>query len=142
MIARVFPASGTGDFRTHHVTGDLRLAADWDFTQRPKLSLNPNIGLGYYEDDQGKTFAAGLFALTLNYAPSKKLNPFIDLGLLAPEEKDGRSAVVIDAGIAYIIGRNVQLDASIGTGIHGQTPPHPFIAVGASFRCRPFRCKK
>jgi hypothetical protein len=80
-IIRVFPAWGTGDFRTHHVTGDLRLAMDWDFAPQLKLSLNPNVGLGRYEDNQGKPFTTGLFAVTLNYLPTKKVNPFIDMGL-------------------------------------------------------------
>jgi hypothetical protein len=131
-IVRVFPAWGTSDFPTRHVTGDLRLVADWDFA--PKLSLNPNVGVGVYEDGQGKVFAAGLFALTLNYLPSKKLNLFIDFGLQAPEEKKGDVSVIVDAGVAYIVGHNVQLDASVGTGVNGQTPPHPFISFGVSFR--------
>jgi hypothetical protein len=135
-IVRVFPAWGTGDFRSHHVAADVRLAADWDFAPRLKLSLNPNVGVGRYEDGQGNTFVAGLFAVTLNYAPTKKLNPFVDLGLQSPEEKAGESSVIFDTGVAYIIGRNLQLDASIGAGAHGQTPPHPFVSVGVSFRSR------
>lgn len=137
-IIRVFPDSGTNDFRTHHVTGDVRLAADWDFAPQLKLSLNPNIGIGRYEDNQGKTFAAGLFAVTLNYLPTKKLNPFIDMGLQSPEESDGKSSIIFDTGLAYIVGNNVQLDASIGTGAHGNTPPHPFIGFGVSFRSKRF----
>src|SRR6185295_18770407 len=81
VIVRVFPAWGTSDFHTHHVTGDLRLAADWAFAPQLKLSLNPNVGVGLYEDSHGNTFATGLFALTLNYLPSKRLNPFIDVGV-------------------------------------------------------------
>lgn len=133
-IIRVFPAWGTSDFRPRHVNGDLRVAADWDFA--PKLSLNPNVGVGVYEDAQGKAFAAGLFALTLNYLPRKKLNPFIDFGLQAPEAKQGKAAVIVDAGAAYIVGRNVQLDVSLGVGAHGQTPPHPFVSFGVSFRSK------
>ena len=105
-IVRIFPAWGTSDFRTQHGTGDLRLVADWDFA--PKLSLNPNVGVGVYEDGQGKAYTAGLFALTLNFLPSKKLNPFIDFGLQAPEEKNGKSSVIVDAGVAYIVGRNLR----------------------------------
>jgi hypothetical protein len=133
-IIRVFPASGTNGFQTDHVTGDLRLVADWDFA--PHLSLNPNIGVGRYEDDRGKTFTSAIFALTLNYLPSKHLNPFVDMGVLRPEERDGKSAVIFDTGVAYIIGRNLQLDVSAGTGVHGNTPPHPFIGFGVSFRTR------
>jgi len=36
--------------------------------------------------------------------------------------------------VAYIVGRNVQLDVSVGTGVNGQTPPHPFVSLGVSFR--------
>jgi hypothetical protein len=137
-IVRVFPASGTGDFHTQHATGDVRLAADWDFAPRLKLSLNPNVGVGRYEDGQGKTFAAALFAVTLNYLPTKKLNPFVDMGVQSPEESDGESSVTFDTGLAYIVGHNIQLDASIGTGTHGHTPPHPFVGFGVSFRSKKF----
>jgi hypothetical protein len=135
-IVRVFPDSGTGDFHTQHATGDVRLAADWDFAPCLKLSLNPNVGIGRYEDGQGKTFAAALVAVTLNYQPTKKLNPFADMGVQSPEESDGASSVIFDTGVAYIVGRNVQLDASIGTGAHGHTPPHPFVGFGISFRSK------
>ena len=135
-IVRVFPAWGSADFRPHHVTGDVRLAVDWDFVPKFKLSLNPNVGVGRYEDDQGRTFTSGLLAVTLNYLPTKKLNPFIDVGLQTPEKSDGRSSVILDTGVAYIIGRNLQLDASVGTGAHGDTTPHPFIGFGISFRSK------
>jgi hypothetical protein len=135
-IVRVFPAWGSADFRPDHVTGDVRLAVDWDFVPKLKLSLNPNVGVGRYEDDQGRIFTSGLLAVTLNYLPTKKLNPFIDVGLQTPEKSDGRSSVILDAGVAYIIGRNLQLDASVGTGAHGDTTPHPFIGFGISFRSK------
>jgi Putative MetA-pathway of phenol degradation len=64
-IIRVFPAWGSKEFGTQYATGDFRLAADWNFEPRLKLSLNPNIGVARYEDDQGRLFTAGLFAITL-----------------------------------------------------------------------------
>jgi hypothetical protein len=70
------------------------LAADWSFAPSLKLSLNPNIGVGRYEDDQGRTFTAGLFATTLNYLPNKKLNPFVDIGIQSPEVKNGQVAAI------------------------------------------------
>src|SRR5205814_6806904 len=97
---------------------------------RLKLELNPNIGVGRFEDDQGKAFTAGLFAVTLNYLPTKKLNPFLDLGVQTPETTNGNSAVIYDTGVAYILGHNLQLDVSIGSGARGSTPPHPFIGFG------------
>ena len=141
-IVRFFPAWGSGDFRAHHGTGDVRLVADWDFAPRLKLSLNPNVGVGRYEDDQGRTFSAGIFAVTLNYLPTRKLNPFVDCALQSPEKSNGKSSAIFDAGVAYIIGRNIQLDASIGTGAQGNTPPHPFIGFGISLRSKTFGKKR
>jgi hypothetical protein len=133
-IGRVFPTWGSKEFRAQHTTGDIRLAGDWDFA--PKLSLNPNIGVGRYEDDQGQTFTAGLFAMTLNYLPTKKFNPFVDVGVQFPEVKHGSASAILDSGAALIIGQNLQLDASIGTRVHGTTGPHPFLAFGISWRAR------
>jgi|SRR5689334_8416336 len=133
-IGRVFPAWGSKEFRTQHTTGDIRLAGDWDFA--PKLSLNPNIGVGRYEDDQGQLFTAGLFAMTLNYLPKKRFNPFVDVGVQFPEEKHGPASAILDSGVALIIGQNLQLDASAGTRVHGNTGPHPFLAFGVSWRAR------
>src|SRR6185503_14521944 len=74
-IVRVFPPWGSKEFRTQHTTGDIRLAADWNFAPGRKLSLNPNIGVGRYEDDKGRLFTAGLFALVLVYVPAVKDDP-------------------------------------------------------------------
>jgi len=135
-IVRIFPAWGSKEFRTQHATGDIRLAADWNFAPHLKLSLNPNIGVAKYEDDQGRLFTAGLFAVTLNCNPTKKLNPFIDLGVQWPEVKNGQTSAILDGGLAYIIGSNLQVDAAVGTRVHGDTGPRPFIGFGLSWRAK------
>lgn len=131
-IVRVFPRSGTRDFKTTRVTGDFRLVADWDFL--PQWSLNPNVGVGFYESDGGRLYAAGLFAATLNYNPSKSLNFFIDTGLQAPETRHGRNAVIVDFGVACLIGPDIQLDVSAGSRVAGDTPPRLFLSGGISKR--------
>ncbi len=131
-ILRIFPASGSGSFRTMHVTGDFRLVADWDVAE--KWSLNPNLGVGVYEGDANRLYTAGLFAMTLNYNPSKILNFFLDTGVQSPETQHGRTSVIFDTGVAYLITRDIQLDFSVGTGAAGNTPPHPFLSAGISKR--------
>lgn len=130
-ILRVFPPSGSREFKTRHATGDLRLAGDWDLA--PKWSLNPNVGVARLEDDS-VTFTAALLALTLTYSPFKAGNVFLDGALQAPEMSHGRTAAVYDVGAVVFVGRNVQLDISVGAGASGSTPPHPFWAVGFSRR--------
>jgi hypothetical protein len=131
-IVRVFPRSGTRSFKTTRTTGDFRLVADWDFL--PQWSLNPNVGVAFYESDASRLYAAGLFAATLNYNLSKRLNFFIDTGLQSPETRHGRNAVIVDFGMAYLIGRDVQLDVSAGSRVAGETPPRLFLSAGLSKR--------
>lgn len=128
-IVRVFPASGSGDFKTSHATFDARLVADWDVA--PKFSINPNVGFARY-DSGGQTFGAFLFACTLNYQPTDTLNPFVDIGYQSPDGPGGSGVAILDAGLAYIVGRNVQLDVSVGRG--NGSGPQPFIAGGISIR--------
>lgn len=132
LIARLFPPTGSSEFRNTRYTGDIRLAADWDFA--PKLSLNPNLGVGNQEGDRGRTFPAALGALTLNYLPTDRINPFVDVGTQDPEAPNGATAIVVDTGLAYIIGRDVQLDVSAGRGVRGSSSPRPFVAFGLSLR--------
>ena len=41
--------------------------------------------------------------------------------------------VTLDAGVAWIIGDNIQLDVSVGQGLNGDAP-RPFVGVGVSMR--------
>jgi hypothetical protein len=130
VIARAFPASGTGGFKTTRFTSDLRLAADVPLGD--VWSLNPNVGVARYEDGGG-AYAAALFAMTLNYQPNPRLNPFVDVGYQSTTGADTRAAIIVDGGIAWILGGNIQFDASIGQGLRGDVP-RPFVAIGFSLR--------
>jgi hypothetical protein len=132
VIARVFPRSGAGAFGTHRATGDIRLVADVALT--PDWSVTPNIGVARQEDDAGRQFNTALLAGTLTYAASKQLNVFVDTGIQSREERHGRKQVLVDTGVAYVLTPDVQLDASIGRGTHGATPPRVFASAGVSVR--------
>jgi len=132
MILRVAPPSGSDAFRTTHTTGDVRVAADWDFA--PQLSLNPNVGWARDEGSDGTTFGTALGALTLTWQPTPRWSPFVDAGYQSREDAGGTWSMIVDAGVGYVVGRDVQLDVSAGQGIHGSSTPKPFVAVGVSVR--------
>ena len=129
-IVRIAPASGSGPFGTRRLTSDMRLAADFDLSST--FSLNPNIGVGWYDSSAGR-FTAALAAATLVYAPSDRVNVFIDAAHQRPASADGASWVIVDGGLAYIIRRNVQLDISLGGGAYGPVNQF-FVSVGISLR--------
>jgi len=131
-ILRVFPKSGSSDFRTNEITGDLRLVADW--TLSSLWNINPNVGVGFYQDGTGRSYTAFLLPITINYNVTPQLTFFVEPALQTPEQRSGGTSLIYDGGVTYIFGGNNQLDFGIGTGASGQTPPHPFVGVGFSHR--------
>lgn len=131
-IVRLAPPSGSNSLRTRHTTGDVRLAADWELT--PQWSLNPNIGFGYDEDDEGRRFSARLLAVTLGYRPAPSLELSVDVAAQAPEAYAGRTAVLSSASLAYMLKRDLQVDLTLGGRSAGSTPPQRFLAAGFSVR--------
>ena len=132
IIVRIFPRSGSGNYRSSYITADVRLVADWDFAA--DWSLNPNVGLARYEDGAGQLFSAGLFAATLSYNVNKKLSVFLDGALQTPESKGGKAMTIYDGGVAYLMTPDMQLDFSAGIRGRGDTPPDHFIGAGISVR--------
>lgn len=122
VIARFFPASGSGAFHDDNPSGDLRLAADINLGE--KWAINPNIGVSSQND--GHRTTTGLAALTVQRNLSEKANVFVD-GAIDP------SSLVLDAGAAWILGRDTQLDVSVGWGAHGDAPK-VFWSAGISRR--------
>ena len=100
-----------------HHEGDVRLAADINLGE--KWSLNPNIGMNR---DRG-----ALAALTVQYNISQRANVFIDGGY-------DTSQLLLDAGGAWIIGRDTQLDASVTWGARGSGVPNVIYSAGISRR--------
>jgi hypothetical protein len=131
VIARIFVPSGTGAQRSHATSADVRLAADINIGE--KWSLNPNIGVASQDDGDGR-FTSALAAFTVQYNISDHANVFVDGAVQSPEQRGGSSSLIVDIGGALIAGRNTQLDASVGWGAHGTTPPNVFLAAGISRR--------
>lgn len=131
-IARVAPPSGSKTLRTGQTTGDLRLAADWELSER--WSLNPNIGWAIDEDDDGQRFSAALLAVTLEYKLSRALEFFVDAAAKRPEATGAGSAVLYGVGLAYLVSRDLQVDLTVGVRGAGSTVPRSLVAAGFSMR--------
>ena len=133
LIVGVTPAWGTGAFESEKASTDVRFVVDLELSEH--WSLNPNAGFAWTDGEQG-AFIPALLAMTLSYQPKQGVEWFVDAAAEIPEAEEGTASVVIDAGVAYIPRRNLQLDVSAGTRVHGNTGPQPFISVGVSLRTR------
>jgi hypothetical protein len=131
VIAGFTPAWGTGAFAAENASADVRLVVDLDLSDH--WSLNPNAGFAWTDGELG-AFVPALLAVTLAYQSRPGVEWFVDAAAEIPEAEQGTASVVIDAGVAYIPRRNLQLDFSAGSRAHGDTGPNPFISVGVSYR--------
>lgn len=124
LMASVQPPSGGGRLRTTELEGETRLVSDIDIGGG--FSLTPNVGLALVE-------AGGLsaiFAMSLETEIGDAL-PFVDF---EARSGGGNSSAIVDAGVAWIVRRDTQLDISGGVGVAGDEYPEWFVAAGYSRR--------
>ncbi|HVG25203.1 MAG TPA: transporter [Thermoanaerobaculia bacterium] len=124
LIASVQPPSGGGAFRTTDFAVDARVVSDIDLGN--DFSLTPNAGL--QRDDDGTT--AAVFAMSLEKEVGDAL-PFVDFETTFD---GGEASLIADAGVAWIVRPNTQLDVSAGGGLAGDGTPDWFISAGYSRR--------
>jgi hypothetical protein len=132
VIARLFVPSGSGDSRQSRFSGDVRLAADMDLSD--KWQLNPNLGAAIYRDDSGRQFTTALAAVTLQYSVNDRVLPFVDFGSQSREAHGAGGSLLLDGGIAWIVRPNTQLDVAIARGVSGRTSPDFSWTAGVSRR--------
>jgi hypothetical protein len=124
LIASVQPPSGGGAFRSAGFESEARLVSDIELAEG--LSLTPNVGVAVVEGDG----AAALFAMTLEREMGRAL-PFIDFETTIT---DGDTSIIADAGVAWVVLPDTQLDISAGVDVHGDAYPEWFVAAGFSRR--------
>jgi hypothetical protein len=124
LIASVQPPSGSGDLQSDAFEGEARLVSEIELTDG--LSLTPNVGLSLAEGGG----AAAIFAATLERELGHAL-PFVDFEATI---SDGDTSLIADAGIAWVVRPNTQLDLSVGANVTGDAYPDWFIAAGYSRR--------
>ena len=123
LFAGVQPPSGGGGLRTDDFEGELRLLGDVDLGGG--FSLVPNAGIAIAEGGSSGILAASLETSFGN------ASPFVDFELTVG---DGDTSMVLDAGAAWTIGADTQLDVSAGVGVTGDAYADWFVGAGISRR--------
>ncbi|HYC93909.1 MAG TPA: transporter [Thermoanaerobaculia bacterium] len=124
IIAGVQPPSGGGRLRTTDFESEARLVSDIELGHG--FALTPNVGVAFVEGGD----ATGVFAMTLEKTLGNAL-PFVDF---ETSFGGGDTSLIADAGVAWIVRPNTQLDVSGGVELAGDDYPEWFIAAGFSRR--------
>lgn len=131
LLGSVTVPSGSGEFKQDDVTADLRFSAELHPMER--WSINPNVGLATYHDARGDSKVTPTIAVEAEYEVADVWKPFVELALDAPEEGDDDAPFLADAGVAWVVRNDTQVDFAIGSGLSGDAPDF-FWTVGVSHR--------
>ncbi|MGZ5183201.1 MAG: transporter [Ramlibacter sp.] len=124
--------SGSRELRGRGLRPSLRLAADWELPKEYELSVMPGVGVD--SDERGARYGYGVLAVELDKAFSDRLHGFAELA--APQiarAAHGGTQAVFDAGLTYLVNRDVQVDVVLVRGLNRRTPDLS-LGMGLSVR--------
>ncbi|MEO8512301.1 MAG: transporter [Ignavibacteria bacterium] len=120
------PFKKNSAFQSEYIGSEFRLLMTNTLSKR--FSLSYNLG---GEWGAGSPGATGIYTLSLGAVVAKKLSAFAELYGFLPEKSSPDHR--FDAGLTYLIMKNIQADVSAGAGISENSPDF-FIGFGISLR--------
>jgi hypothetical protein len=124
--------SGSAQFRREGVRPSLRVVGEWELPDDMSVGVMPGISSETTED--GRRFTNGIFGVVIGKAWNPRFRSFVELS--APRiarARDGGSLLSFDAGIAYLLTDNCQVDTAFSRGLNRRTPDLSWT-VGLSFK--------
>ncbi|MFQ5743479.1 MAG: transporter [Acidobacteriota bacterium] len=129
LVTTALP-TGSSAFRENSLQPEVRLALSWELTER--VGMGSNLAFGYLSES-GARFDQFSATLTAGYAVSDRVGVYLEYFGTFPEAADGRHRHFLNSGATFLLDRDLQLDARIGTGLNGRAKDH-FLGVGTSLR--------
>ena len=124
--------SGSGAFRGQGVRPSLRMVAEWEFAGGWSLGVMP--GIYRDRDESGHHYTGAIMAAVVGKSLTENLRVFVELaGQQLTSSRHGGKVVTLDAGVAYQLSRDLQLDVALSRGI-SKTAPDLAWTVGVSSR--------
>lgn len=125
-------ASGSGPFRGEGTRPSLRLVSEWELPQGLALGVMP--GVLRDTNEAGQRYTAASLAVVLGRSLTEQLRVFGELAArqLAPC-RHGGSVLTVNAGTAWLLGPNAQIDLALSRGLNHYSPDWGWTA-GLSLR--------
>jgi hypothetical protein len=106
------------------------LALEWELTK--DLSLASNLGCAYLKDS-GERFTQCFASASAGLQLDDEVGAFFEGFAFNRESAGGSATEYLDAGLSYLVSKDLQLDVRVGAGLNAPRP-NWFTGLGASFR--------
>ncbi|MGN6389134.1 MAG: transporter [Burkholderiaceae bacterium] len=113
--------TGSDAFRGNGVRPSLRMVTEWKLPHDFSVGMMPGLVLD--RDERGGHFASGLFGIVLNRSFGERLKTFVEFA--APQiarADNGGTQLSYDAGVAWLLSRDWQIDTALFKGANDNTP--------------------
>jgi hypothetical protein len=125
-------STGAKAFRGQGVRPSLRVVAEWELPQGWSVGAMP--GVFSDKNEVGERYTAGLLAVVLGKEFTPQWRGFVEFaGEQFASARHGGNVTSWDAGVAWMVNKDVQLDFSISRGI-SQSAVDASAGVGLSVR--------
>jgi hypothetical protein len=104
-----------------------RLLASFDLPATLGLDLNAGMTAVGQSRPSGYLLQA-FVAASLSHELTERLSPFVEVVYTSREERRGRDALLLDAGLVYKLTRWLAVDAAASTSLAGVIPDYAFVA--------------
>ena len=125
MLHMALPFLASEDYKPETTSVSFRFA--FAHTLCEKSSLSYNLGARWADDNPAAAF---IYTLSYGYSITDKFGAYAELYGNLPE--NSRSNHSWDAGLTYLIKNNLQIDATVGSGLSGNQDL--LLSAGVSFR--------
>jgi hypothetical protein len=123
--------TGDGDVASDEFEPSVVAAAGWALGDA--LSLGTNVG--YARPDDGSDRFDQFFAsASLGIGVTDRFGAFVEAYGFTEESEQGDATLYGNAGVTYLLGPDLQLDARIGTGLNDEADTDIFVGAGVSAR--------
>lgn len=124
--------TGSRALRGHGVRPSLRMVAEWELADGYALGVMP--GLAVESDEAGKRYGFGLLAATVGKDFNERVRGFVELAASQiARAAHGGTEATFDAGLAYLLNKDCQLDVALARGLNRRSPDLR-LGVGLSVR--------
>jgi hypothetical protein len=124
--------TGSDDVASDEWEPSVVAAAGWDL--RGPYSLGVNAGYARPDGGGGDQFDQFLASASLGYTFTQRVAFFVEVYAFSEESEGGDATFYGDAGVTYLLGPNLQLDARLGTGLNDEANTDVFLGAGVSAR--------
>ncbi len=123
--------SGSRAFRGEGVRPSLRVAGEWELPNEVTLGVMPGIGI---DRDEGGRYRYGMFGIVAEKEFGERLRGLVEVALpRIARGKHGGTEASFDVGAAYLLSKDVQVDAMLSRGLNSRSPDVAFT-IGLSIR--------